>query len=224
MPLSMMKNLPPKAKKLFEEVYMHAKAKGMSPEKAGMMATGAVKHAFGMRIFKEHAMKSCAVKFEVVKSGFLFPDYSFDLVITNDDIDDDGQCVSRDVISKLANTGEILKVGDVDHEEYCKRKGEEYMQERAKLTPEEGTIGLYFLKGYGFDGKNLVLNVGMNKSHSLYKRFLTYHKQGKYRYGSAHFYNSQFDALGNMVDAERMGWTITDNPRLRSARMISGLS
>lgn len=219
MPIEMLNKLPAEAKKIWETTFKAAKAK-VSVEQAARVAMSAVKKSFKQSKGK-WVTKSMALKITLVKSGILFPQYKFLMELTNDKKDSEGQRVRPELLYKLYKNNLIDKVGDVDHEKVAKEYGEDYILARAKLTQDIGTEGLYFLDDVKYIDNKIKAVVTMNKKHPLFNKYLALHKKGEYLYASAEFENAKFNSDGEIIDADKMGWTITNNPLNLDAKAIS---
>ena len=69
-------------------------------------------------------------------------------------------------------------------------------------------------------GHNYCFTKEFAKAREHYKQFLDMHKEGKYLYASVELHDAVIDN-GVVIDASRMGCSITDNPRNDSARILS---
>jgi len=142
---------------------------------------------------------------------------TFELVLTNPELDQDNESANLSLIQKLYSNGLIEKYGDVDHETYCRTAG--LMSKRSQYTQDEGTDCLYLLDSYRMVGDNLVLSVKLNDNHKLCSKYKSLNNTGRYLKASAEF-NDPIIINGEIIDASSIGWTITENPILESAIAI----
>jgi cation transport regulator ChaB len=208
MPKDLLSKFPGKAKKLWEAAYRNARSTGKDIETSSKIAMGAVKKAYKKRKgvwIKKHLN----VKLHLVKHGWIFPSYKFELELSNNKWDCDNQRVSEDLLSRMVSEDKISSMGDVDHERYYAKRG--CLDERNVVNQDTGTEGLYFLDSYKYDNGSVKAIVSMNKKHPLFNKYLSLHQEGKFLYASAEFPNATVED-GNIVDADEMLWSITDNP------------
>lgn len=216
MPGSFLDKLPVKGKKLWESAFAEAKKK-YSTEKSAAIATAAVKKSFKKAKTGKYVAKSGALKLTLIKSGWFFPDYKFKIVISDDQVDLDGERVNSDLLQKLVSENRVDRIGDVDHEVVARDLG--MMKQRSLLTSDEGTEGLYYLDDVKYDGGKAIATIGMNKKHKHYNKYIGLHKKGEYLYASAEFKNATISG-NEIVNADSMGWTLTNNPRNEGAKTI----
>lgn len=214
MPVEVLKKLPKKASNIWESVYRNARSKNMPIERAAQVAWGAVK-----RVYKKKkgvwVRKHSKLKLHLIKHGWMFPSYKFELELSNNKWDTENERVSEELLQKLVEDGNISEVGDVDHERYYKTHNA--MEEREMINPDKGTEGLYFLDGYKYENGAVKAVVVMNKKHHLFEKYLNLHKQGKFLYASAEFPDATL-VNGEIVEADKMLWSITDCPAAAVSR------
>ena len=207
MPMDLLKKLPEKARKIYEAVYNSARKAGRTPEVAAKMAIAVVKEKYKKKE-NQWIAKSIITKLDLVKSGWLLPEYKLKMEITNDLIDKDGEQVSLDLIKKLAENNKVRVIGDVDHELWAKAHNKE-LERETYLNKDKGTQGLYILDSYKFEENKLTGIISLNKAHPYYKKYLDLNKEGKYLFASAEFYNATIED-GVITEADELGFTITE--------------
>ena len=141
-------------------------------------------------------------------------DFSFEIELSNDKWDKENQRVDNALLERLISNGLVSSSGDVDHEKYYKSKGKSNI--RNLINQDTNTEGLYQLNNVKYENGKALAIVDLNNQHQLFDKYLAYHKAGKFLYASAEFPNAKIKD-GVIVDADSMGWTITDNPVNRSA-------
>lgn len=211
----MLNNLPDKSRAMWESVFREAR-KNHDNTQSAHIAWTAVKHDLN-NIPGRSIAKNVLFKLTLLKSSIFKPDYRFELEITNDSCDMDGQRVDPEVLINLTKGGRINPIGDIDHERLCDKLG--MSEERKQLTTDTNTAGLYILEKYMYDNGKIMAVVKMNKTHALYDKYLELHKQGRYLHASAEFENAKVDGQGIIYSADKLGWTITDNPINLQARV-----
>ena len=217
---NLLSKLPNGAKKLWEAAYRSARSRGNNIETSSTIAIGAVK-----KVFKKQegiwVKKHLGVKLHLIKHGFLFPSYSFELELTNNLWDSENQRVSESLLEKLTSTDKVSQIGDVDHERYYQKFNK--MDERNMINQDKGTEGLYMLDSYKYENGSVKAIVNMNKKHPLYNKYLSHHQKGEFLYASAEFPDATIDN-GIITDASEMLWSITDNPagNVTQAKPIMG--
>jgi len=208
MPIALLNKLPSQAVRLWEATYKNARSSDKNIETSSQIAMGAVKQAFkkqrGVWV-KKHLI----MKLHLIKHGWIFPSYKFELELSNNKWDSENQRVSEQLLERMVNNNLISARGDVDHERYYRNTNS--MQERAILNQDEGTEGLYFLDSYRYENGSVKAIVGMDKKHPLFNKYLSLHQQGEFLYASAEFPNATIEN-GNIVEADEMLWSITNNP------------
>ena len=215
MPIEQLKKLPAKARELWESTFQ-ANKKEYGAEKAAQIAWAAVKNKY-KKVSGRWLVKNMLLKLKLIKSGLFFPSYKFHVELSNDQWDDDGQRVDPALLEKLVVEDKVERIGDVDHENIARE--ENRMEERRQyLCTEEGTDGLYYLEKVHYQDGKVIGLIGMNKKHKHYNTFLEKHKKGKYLSASAEFDNYKLGEDGKtIVQADKLGWTITDHPINQSA-------
>ncbi len=215
MPMSLIKKLPTKARKVYELVYKKARLQGKSQKDAAILAIGVVKKSYKQTKTKKWITKSTALKSTILKSGLFNRTLKFRIPLTNTKIDSDGQRVSKELIHKVYNNNLIKTIGDVEHETVAKLEGKTNL--RSQLTDLEGTNGLYILEDVILkeddDYTELDAIVIMNKMHPLYPYMLNQNKQGNYLHASAEWKGGKTNEdETEIIDADELGWTITNSP------------
>jgi cation transport regulator ChaB len=206
--INLLKKLPEPARKIYDATYRNIRAKGGSVESATRIAISAVKNKY-KKSDDKWIVKNILTKLNLVKTGFLFPEYSMDIVISNTLEDKDGQRVSPELLKKLSDNDQIDNILDIDHERYCAEK--DILQDRSKLTSDLETKGLYTLKAHYIQNNELIGQINLNKNHRLYKKYLALNKKGEYLKASAEFQNAKVED-GIIIDAEKMRVSLTNYP------------
>jgi len=210
MPIELIKKLPEKARRMYEETYSAAKKEGKSSEVAAKIAISVVKKKYKKEENKWVA-KSIITKLDLVKSGWLLPEYKLKMEITNDLKDNDGQSISLDLIKSLAEQNKIDVIGDVDHELWA-IDNNKILEREQYLNKDRGTDGLYILDSYKVEDNKFVGIISLNKAHPLYKKYLELNKNGKYLSASAEFKGAKINEKQEIYYADSLGFSITEYP------------
>ena len=220
MPAALLKNFPPTAKRLWEAAFRNARSSGRDVKTSSKIAMGAIKKAYkkqkGVWV-KKHLI----LKLNLIKHGWLFPSYKFELELSNNKWDSEDQMISEGLLKKMVDGGSISTIGDVDHERYHKKHNS--LNNRDLINTDRDTEGLYFLDSYKYEEGSIKAIVGMNRKHKLFNKYLSQHQQGKFLYASAEFPNATI-VNGVVVEADEMLWSMTDNPAsyVSKGKSISG--
>jgi len=218
--MELLNKLPKEAKSIFESNYKSAKSRGLGPTAASKIAMGAVKRGF-KKINSGWAKKNTKARLTAVKSGWFSKDYFFNIEIANNLWDDEDQRASEYLLKRLSDEGKISAIGDVDHETYFKANGA--LDKRAVINTDTGTKGLYKMLNYNFKDGKINATIQLNKDHKLFDKYLKLHKTGKYLYASPEFENCEISDDGTFVDADRLNWTITDEPANKTLAPMSAI-
>ena len=208
MPKALLDKLPLNAKRLWEAAYKNSRSKGNSQTVSAKVAMSVVTKAYK----KQDGVwvkKHLNLKLHLIKHGWLFPSYKFELELSNDKWDSDNQMVSPELLKRFVDQNKIASSGDIDHERYYRKTGN--LNKRDLINNDLGTEGLYMLDSYKYENGSIKAIVGMNSKHALYDKYLDYHRKGKFLFASAEFPNATIEN-GNIIDADEMLWSITDNP------------
>ena len=179
--------LPLKAKKL----YVLAFNKLGSHKLALDIVRQQYKYAKGNWYIK----KSIPIKSILKKSGFFTPTYYLDIPITSTKVDKDNHRVSSSLLEKLVRYRLIDEYGDIDH-----------------LSLESGIDtfnGLFKLSDYRLDDDKLMARLILNKEHDNYKSFIKSGLINKITGVSAEFYDGVLTNDNEIIDCDRLGWTVT---------------
>jgi hypothetical protein len=216
MPTALLNKLPPKAKALWEKVYGEKKGE-LGSERAAILAMAVVKKSYKKNNNKWVA-KSAAIKLKLIKSGWLFPQYKFKIILSSSDEDKEFETINPNLLEDLVKSDRIEKIGDVDHEIIARELNS--MDSRSIYTNDVGTNGLYYLDNVEYSDGKVIGTVVMNNKHPLFDKYLNLHKQGKYLHASAEFEDPVYNGNNQLINASKMGWTITDNPTNPVARAL----
>lgn len=182
--------------------------KNLGPSRAAKVASTLIKNKYKQKSEKLVSWSNDNMKgMKLVRSGFFFPDFTFEGDISTSDYNKDGKKVSPSVLKTLVEKKAINVVGDVEHELFAKENG--LMNQRNEVCPDVDTKGLYMLKEYSFEDNKIKVKLGLNKDHPLYYKYLKLNKQGEFLGLSAEFNNYVEDDEGNVVFAESMDWSVT---------------
>ncbi len=210
MPQALLNKLPEGARKIYEAVYKTAINQGKSEKDASIIAIEAVKRKYKQTKEKKWVTKSTALKITVLKSGLFNNIIKFRVPLTNTNWDREGERVTQEVIDDLLSRKAYNITGDLEHERVARLEGKTELRKR--LTEYENTDKLYLLESLEESDGEVIATIVMNKSHPLYSTMLKEHKQGKYLYASSEFENAIYNANNEIIKADRLGWSITNDP------------
>lgn len=198
------KNLPAEAKRLFIKAFNKA-YKDYNEEQAFKIAWSVVKKAYSMTGNKWVMKENIAVKSSINREGYFWnPSYYFDIILSGNREHIDGKKVSQKLLYKLYSENLIDDDGDINH---------------LAIDGNPEYKGLFKKIGQKFKDGYLAIRVAINKAHNKYKEFIKNNKD-KYLKLSAEFYNPK--VLGDLIlDADGVGWTLTDNPADTSSTIIN---
>lgn len=189
-------SLPTQAKKIFLKAFNKA-SKDNSEEKAFKIAWSAVKKIYTKKKNKWVLKREIDIKSTVNREGYFWnPSYYFDIILSSNGTHRDGKKVSKKLLNKLYSDNLIDSEGDINH---------------LAIDGNPEYVGLFKKIGQTFVDGVLKIKVAINKAHDKYKEFMSDKKYKDHIKLSAEFYNPVM--YGDLIlDAEGLGWTVTDNP------------
>jgi len=193
----LIKELPINAKKIFLRAYDKA-LKSVNEKRALRLAWRVVKQSYKIVEDKWTLKTSVKVNTVVGKSGFFNPSYYMDYTISSINKDNTGESVDNGLLENIAKGNIPMDVyGDIEHFD---------------IDGISEFNGLFELISTEYINGKLNGKITINKKHKAYKTFTKWYPKGTTVGISAEFYNPTY--IGKkLVNCERVGWSMTDNPR-----------
>lgn len=230
MPVESLKKLPVKAQRMWESAYKAAKAKGLSPERAGKVAWGAVKKKYTKKA-DEWVSRGGAIistKSIILRNFDTDGDTFVEAYVTSFEPDDgdsttanggESYMVSREAGIKIAKELESLKLGGgIEHDTF-----------EGSKTYDEDADDVWTVIKADVDNEGVKALFKLNKKSKRYQEVLDGINRKKYRGASLEIIASnsgmKLKKVGNryvneIVDFKRIvGVTLTRSPLDKKARI-----
>lgn len=207
----MINKLPSEARKLWDEVYKKSISNGKSETEASNFAWTVIKKVYSKS--KEWQKNDIKVSKTITKSNS-DTTYYMDGILSLPGEDSSSQYnnVSTNLLNKFINPGFLENYGTIEHQEF--EKDLKIPFNRDILKGKEP----YLLDSSKVIDKELHIRFKINKEYPEYDNLINYIKQGNLLSLSAEFKDAI--TYGNTIlDASKLGWTVTNNPAQKKARI-----
>jgi cation transport regulator ChaB len=215
MPIAMLKELPEEARKLWEQVFESAKAKGKGDAEAAQLAWSAVQKVYSKS--KSWQKKEGNMSKDIIKSdtGDNVVYYLNGILsLPGQDSSDMFNNVSETLLHKFIQPNFIEDYGTIEHSEY---------EKDLKIPLSKNIIKgkePYHLDSSKVVGNELHIKFKINPKYEDYEKLIEFTKQGNYLNLSAEFKDAI--TYGNtIIDAQRLGWTVTNSPAQKKAKVYN---
>lgn len=205
-----LKNMPLRAKKLFDKAYTKALSAGYDDDTSANIAFSAVSEMFVYEKGVWNTKSKAKVSAVVGKSGFFFPKFNVQAVLTSSSLDDHGEIVDEDFVKSIGSNSYLLEdLGDINH--------------KSTFSGDKSFKGMFKLLNKEFKDGKVLLDITANKAHNRYKEAVNWLKS-KYDRGekialSADFFNPV--VKGNrIVGASKVGWSVVEDPSNKDAYQV----
>ncbi len=215
MSLSTLKELPEEARKLWEQIFQSAKAKGKTDTDSAQLAWDAVKKVYSKS--KSWQSNEASMSKDILKSAT--GDniiYYLDGILTLPGQDSSSQYnnVSEALLSKFIQPNFIETYGTIEHQEYEKDLKIQFNKDIIKGKEP------YHLDSSKLVGNELHIKFKINPEYEQYQQLIEFTKQGQFLNLSAEFKDAI--TYGNtIIDAQKLGWTVTNNPAQKKAKVYN---